>query len=146
MLPQYQHMGNAAAAAAITAGEQSSTLVFPPQLPPRTHDILGLLELQPDTFQSTLLSKVQMEDLHQHPELAEAAYASCMKWFVDTVTSAMHLPAFQDQPLISGNVMSPYLQLIRKSLCTLLTSMHCQSCAVLFKLLRSASQCCYSAF
>ncbi|KAL3160941.1 hypothetical protein ABBQ38_009333 [Trebouxia sp. C0009 RCD-2024] len=119
MLPQYQRMHNAAAGKEARSCEDIFDL--PEQtrrldnvgfllLPPRTYDIFGLPDLRPDTFQSTLLGQVRMEDMHQHPELAEAAYASCMKWFVDTVTSAMQLPL---HPAIRSSVLSPYFKLMR---------------------------------
>lgn len=93
-------MGHPAAVA--TPGQES-----------HSSNTLGLPDLQHDLslFQSALLSQIRLKDLHQHPELADTAYASCMKWFVGTVTSATNL---QNHPAISGAVMSPYLQLIRK--------------------------------
>ena len=74
-------------------------------------DTVGLPKTHPALFQPKLLSKVCNEAVARHPELV----ASCMTWFIDSVTSAMDL---EDQPAISGTVMSPYLQLIRKFACT----------------------------
>ncbi|KAL3160938.1 hypothetical protein ABBQ38_009330 [Trebouxia sp. C0009 RCD-2024] len=110
MLPQYQDTGDAAAGNETENKPHIFDIIGSPHLQPPTYDSCGMLELQSPLFQSVLLSQVQMEDMQRHPELAEAAYASCMKWFVDTVTSAMKLPL---HPAISGPVLSPYFKLIR---------------------------------
>ncbi|KAL3160947.1 hypothetical protein ABBQ38_009339 [Trebouxia sp. C0009 RCD-2024] len=103
MLPQYQDTGYPAA---------GFDLIGSPDLRPPTYDSCHMPELQLPLFQSTLLSQVRMEDMQRDPELAEAAYASCMKWFVDTVTSAMRLEQVP-HPSITGTVMTPYLKLMR---------------------------------
>ena len=138
MLPQYQGVGTIAAGIHTRKEPCSYDMFGLPELQPcsydtagapelqlRTYAMFGLPALRPGIFQSTLLSQVRMEDLQRQPELAEPAYASCMKWFVDTVTSAKEIQEYHDHPAISRTVMSPYLQLISKSawtlmLCTLL--------------------------
>ena len=123
MIPQYQDIRTAAAGNKPGKGPRTYDIFGSPSLQPPTYDLTSLVELQLPLFQATLLTAIRLEDMQQHPELAAAAYASCMKWFLGTITAAMRLQRFCI-PSFSGDVMTPYLQLIRKSRCRLSTSVH----------------------
>lgn len=92
-----------------------------------SYDKVGLPDLHPALFQSGLLSKIQMEEVHRHPE-----FDKCVEWFEDIITYAMHqADPLVDHPAISRSVMSPYLQLI---------------CKFAYKLRCAALTCLISAF
>jgi len=92
LLPQYVTPGNLEDAASNLENTDS-------------YNNIGLPELHPELIQAALLTHVQKHELQRRPDVGKDAVASCVQWFVATVSNTMHL-RLDEANAISDKVIS----------------------------------------